>query len=244
MGQIGQKPLTRLDKLTKYGYFTDQNVFSTEHLLRLRRAIGRVMSEVKPDSDTAAQAYWLNIVEQDESFAEVMEIRPVLDAMLEVIGPDVQLYEASLVVSKPTGNSCGWHRDKMSIGRHCPNMFVKICLYTEPTAIDGGPTGVVPESHLDAYKGEEFYHQKIDFVCEPGAMLAFGANTMHRAGVHAHARPQRPCLMYTFIPWWMKTAHYATHSRCKHLIESANPMRLQLLGVKMREGINMDLHTS
>jgi hypothetical protein len=178
----GQKPLTRLDKLTRYGYFTEENLFEPEHLSRLRRAIGRVTCEVKPDGEQPAQAYWLNIVEHDDAFAEILDNRVLLESALEVIGPDLQLYCAELVVSRPCTTPQGWHRDKMSIGRHCPNMFVKVCMYPEDVAPDGGPTGVVPESHLDAYKGEEFYPYKIDFTCKAGAMLAFGANTMHRAG--------------------------------------------------------------
>jgi ectoine hydroxylase-related dioxygenase (phytanoyl-CoA dioxygenase family) len=136
-----------------------------------------------------------------------------------------------------------WHRDKMSIGRHCPNMFLKICIYLDDIPIDGGPTGIVPESHLDAYKGEAFYPHKIDYLAKPGSLLAFGANTMHRAGLHADGRPPRTALFFVFIPWWMKQATYYTGNQCAHLIETASPMRLQLLGVKMREGINMDLYT-
>jgi ectoine hydroxylase-related dioxygenase (phytanoyl-CoA dioxygenase family) len=123
-------------------------------------------------------------------------------------------------------------------------MFVKVCLYLDEVPIDGGPTGVVPESHLDNYKGPEFFPYKIDFLAKPGSLLAFGANTMHRVGLHAMHRPPRPALFFVFIPWWIKQATYYTGNRCQHLIETATPMRRQLLGVELRPGIAMDSWSS
>ncbi len=244
MGNIGQRPLTRLEKLNRYGYYTDENVFTEEQLGRIRRALDRLMREGKAEYQKPHQDYYPNIIEFDDAFAEILDNQILLNGIEEVIGPDMQIYSNEVLVSKPAGKAQGWHRDKMSIGRHCPNMFLKVCLYAHEVPVDGGPTGVVPESHLDAYMGEEFYSQKIDFVAKPGSLLAFGANTMHRAGLHAANRPPRPAIFFVFIPWWMKQASYYTGNRCQGLIETASPLRRQLLGVEMRPGINMDLYTS
>ena len=124
----------------------------------------------------------------DDAFAEILDNPAILEGMQEVIGADVQLYANEVLVSKPTDTTGGWHRDKMSIGRHCPNMFVKVCLYVDEVLIDGGPTGVVPESHLDIYKGPEFFPYKVDFLAKPGSLLAFAASTIHRVGRHALGR--------------------------------------------------------
>lgn len=244
MPNLGQQPLTRLERLNKYGYYTDENIFSDDHLALLRRAAARLQQEGEAEYRREDQDYYPNIIEFDDAFAEVLDNPVLLEGITEVIGPDMQLYGNEVLVSKPTGRASLWHRDKMSIGRHCPNMFLKVCIYLDDIPIDGGPTGVVPESHLDIYKGEEFYHYKIDYLAKPGSLLAFGASTMHRAGLHAMGRPQRAAMFFTFIPWWIKQAQYYTGNKCAHLIENASPLRLQLIGLQMRPGINMDLFTS
>lgn len=244
MPTIGQRPLSRLERLDRYGYYTDANVLSEDHLRRLRTAMDRLIREGKAEYRRAYQDYFPNVIEFDDAFAEVLDNRVLLQGLEEVIGPDVQLYANEVLVSKPTGNAQAWHRDKMSIGRHCPNMFLKVCLYIDEVAIDGGPTGVVPESQLDAYKGEALYPYKEDFLAKPGSLLAFGANTMHRAGLHAIGRPPRAAMFFVFVPWWIKQASYYTGNRCQRLIDSASPMRLQLLGIKLREGVSMDSFSS
>jgi len=237
---IGQRHLNRLERLNRYGYYTDENIFTPDHLGRLREALQRLMREGKAEYDHAHQTYYPNIIEFDDAFAEVLDNPTLLAGLEEVIGPDVQMYANEVLVSKPTGRAQGWHRDKMSIGKHCPNMFLKVCIYTDEIPIDGGPTGVVPESQFDIYKGEEYYPHKVDFLAKPGSMLAFAASTMHRAGLHALGRPPRPAMFFVFIPWWIKQAVYYTGNKCERLIKTASPMRLQLLGIKLREGVSMD----
>ena len=244
MPNIGERQLTRLERLSRYGYWTEENVLSEEHLRRLRRALERLQREGHAEYRQPHQDYYPNVIEFDDAVAEILDNRTLLAGLEEVIGPDVQMYANEVLVSKPTGKAQGWHRDKMSIGRHAPNMFLKVCLYADEVPIDGSPTGVVPESHLDAHKGEAMYPYKEDFLAKPGSLLAFGANTMHRAGLHALDRPPRPAVFFVFIPWWMKQAVYYTGNRNQRLIDSAGPMRLQLLGVKLRDGINMDLFSS
>ena len=241
---IGQPRLTRLQQLNRFGYYTEENLFSEDHLGRLRVAMDRLMKEGEAEYRKPHQDYFPNIIEFDQAFAEILDNEILLQGLEEVIGPDVQLYANEVLVSKPTGQAQGWHRDKMSIGTHCPNMFLKVCMYIDKVTIDGGPTGVVPESHLDAYKGKEFFTHKVDFLAKPGSLLAFGANTMHRAGLHAKSQPERPAMFFLFVPWWIKQADYYTGNECQHLIETASPMRRQLLGVELRKGINMDLLTA
>jgi ectoine hydroxylase-related dioxygenase (phytanoyl-CoA dioxygenase family) len=243
MPNIGQQPQSRLEKLNRYGFYTEESIFPSEHLQRLQAAAQRLMREGEAEYRREVQDYYPNVIEFDDAFAEILDNPILLEGLNEIIGPDVHMYANEVLVSKPTGRAQPWHRDKMSIGRHCPNMFLKVCIYLDEVPIDGGPTGVVPESHLDAYKGEEFYPYKIDFLAKPGSVLAFGANTMHRAGFHALNRPPRAALFFVFVPWWMKQASYYTGRTCRHLVETASPMRRQLLGVELRPGVNMDLYS-
>ena len=237
---IGQPALTRLEHLNRFGYYTEQNIFSPDHLGRLREALKRLQRDGKAETDQPHVTYYANVIEFDDAIAEVLDNPILLAGLEEVIGPDVQLYANEVLLSKPTGRAYGWHRDKMSIGKHCPNMFLKVCMYVDEVPIDGGPTGVVPESHFDIYKGEEHYPHKIDFLAKPGSLLAFAASTMHRVGLHEHGRPPRPAMFFVFIPWWIKQAVYYTGNKCERLINSASPMRLQLLGIKLRDGVAMD----
>jgi ectoine hydroxylase-related dioxygenase (phytanoyl-CoA dioxygenase family) len=241
MPNIGQHALTRLERMNRYGYYIEDNIFNENELSRVRAATERLIREGYKEYGRPEQDYYPNVIEFDEAFAEVLDNRLLLEGMQEVIGPDLQLYANEVIVSKPSGQAGGWHRDKMSIGKFHPNIFIKVFIFLSDVATDGGATGVVPESNLDLNKGEEFYPYKIEAPFKAGEMLVWGANTMHRAGLHIDGRPHRPVLSFVFVPWWAKQADYYTGNKCAHLIENASPMRLQLIGVKMRAGINMDL---
>jgi hypothetical protein len=243
-GNIGQPLLTRREKLTRYGYFTEDNVLSPDHLARLRPAMDRLLRDGPVDYRLPHQDQYPNFIDFDDAFSEIIDL-PAIHAILEdTVGPDVQLRGNEVCVSKPTGRAGNWHRDKMSIGRHSPTIVLKIALYIHDVAIDGGPTGVIPESHFDIYKGEQFYPYKIDYLAKAGSLLAFGASTLHRAGLHTDNWPPRPAMFMTFVPWWVKQASYFSGNRCQRLIESASPMRRQLLGIEMRPGIGMDHYSS
>ncbi len=244
MTAIGQPPLNCLEHLNRFGYYVQRGLIGTDHVGRIREAFARMQRDVKPEYDKPFQTYYPNVIEFDNAFAELLEHPGLLQGVFEVIGQDTQIYSNEILVSKPNQGTMGWHRDKMSIGRHCPNLFLKLAIFLDHVAVDGGPTGVIPESHFDIYKGEEFYPHKIDFAAGPGDVLAFGAATLHRAGYHSPTRPLRPVIFLTFIPWWMKQPDYYTGNRCEQLIKSATPLRRQLLGLELRPGISMDSFSS
>jgi phytanoyl-CoA hydroxylase len=244
MTTIGQPPLTCLEQLNRFGYYVQRGLIGTDHLIRIREAFARMQRDVKPEWDKPFQTYYPNVIEFDDAFADLIDHPGLLQGVGEVIGEEMQIYSNEILVSKPNQGTMGWHRDKMSIGRHCPNLFLKLAIFLDHVAVDGGPTGVIPESHLDIYKGEEFYPYKIDFTAGPGDVLAFGAATLHRAGFHAPNRPPRPVVFLTFIPWWMKQPNYYTGRQCEKLIKSASPLRRQLLGLELRPGVSLDSFSS
>lgn len=239
---IGQPRLTCLEQATRYGYYVQRGLITAEHLGRIRAAFARLQREVKPEWDKPFQTYYPNVIEFDDAFAELIDHPGILQGVIEVVGEDAQIYSNEILVSKPNQGTMNWHRDKMSIGRHCPNLFLKLAIFLDHVAVDGGPTGVIPESHLDIYKGPEFYPHKIDFVAGPGDVLAFGAATLHRAGYHDVARPPRPVMFLTFVPWWMKQPDYYTGRDCAKLLQTATPIRRQLLGAQLRPEVSLDLH--
>ncbi len=243
MPPIGQPRLTCSEQTERYGYYVQRGLISPEHLARIREAFARLQREVTPEWDKPFQTYYPNVIEFDEAFSDLLDHPGLLAGVLEIVGEDAQIYSNEILVSKPNQGTMAWHRDKMSIGRHCPNQFLKLAIFLDHVAADGGPTGVIPESHLDIYKGEEFYPHKIDFTAGPGDVLAFGAATLHRAGLHASHRPPRPVIFLTFVPWWMKQAGYFTGHRCEKLIANATPLRRQLLGLQLRPEVSLDLHT-
>lgn len=239
---IGQPRLTCLEQATRYGYYVQRGLIAAEHLGRIRAAFARLQREVKPEWDKPFQTYYPNIIEFDDAFAELIDHPGILAGVLEVVGADAQLYSNEILVSKPNQGTMNWHRDKMSIGRHCPNLFLKLAIFLDQVAEDGGPTGVIPESHHDIYKGPEFYAHKIDFTAGPGDVLAFGAATLHRAGYHAPERPPRPVVFLTYVPWWMKQPDYYTGRGCAKLLAHASPLRRQLLGAQLRPEVSLDVH--
>ncbi|HRI82672.1 MAG TPA: phytanoyl-CoA dioxygenase family protein [Opitutaceae bacterium] len=244
MTTIGQPRLTHLEHADRYGYYVQRGLISAEHLARIREAFARLQREVKPEWDKPFQTYYPNVIEFDDAFADLIDHPGILEGVFQIVGQEAQIYSNEILVSKPNQGTMAWHRDKMSIGRHCPNQFLKLAIFLDHVAVDGGPTGVIPESHFDIYKGEEFYPHKIDFTAGPGDVLAFGAATLHRAGFHSPNRPNRPVIFLTYIPWWMKQPDYYTGRTCEKLLKSATPLRRQLLGVQLRPEVSLDLHTA
>jgi len=240
----GQPPLTPLEQLNRYGFYAERNLISADHIARIREAFARMQRDVKPEWDKPFQIYYPNVIEFDDAFMDLIDHPGILKSVLSIIGQDAQIYSNEILVSKPNKETMTWHRDKMSIGRHCPNLFLKLAIFLDHVAVNGGPTGVIPESHFDIYKGEEFYSHKIDFTAGPGDVLAFGAATMHRAGFHSPERPHRPVVFLTYIPWWMKQPNYYTGNQCEKLTKDASPLRRQLLGIALRPDISLDSHTS
>lgn len=240
MTTIGQPLLTLPQQADRYGYYVQRGLISSDHLGRIREAFARMQRDVKPEWDKPFQTYYPNVIEFDDAFADLIDHPGILDGVCAVVGQDAQIYSNEILVSKPNESTMAWHRDKMSIGRHCPNLFLKLAIFLDHVAVDGGPTGVIPESHLDIYKGEEFYPHKIDFTAGPGDVLAFGAATLHRAGFHAPNRQHRPVIFITYIPWWMKQADYYTGNRSEKLLKPASPLRRQLLGAQLRPGVSLD----
>jgi hypothetical protein len=49
MKTIGQPRLTRLERLNRYGYYTEENIFAPDYLGRLRDALARLQREGKPE---------------------------------------------------------------------------------------------------------------------------------------------------------------------------------------------------
>ena len=73
MPNIGQPRLTRLQHLNRYGYYTDENLFTDEHLGRLREAMARLMRDGDAEYRKPHQDYYPNIIEFDDAFAEILD---------------------------------------------------------------------------------------------------------------------------------------------------------------------------
>ena len=81
MANFGQRPLTRLEQLNRYGYYTDENMFSPDHLSRLRKALDRLQREGPAEYRKPHQDYYPNIIEFDDAFAEILDDAKLLEGL-------------------------------------------------------------------------------------------------------------------------------------------------------------------
>lgn len=90
---------------------------------------------MKPEWDKPFQTYYPNVIEFDDAFADLIDHPGILEGVFQVVGQDAQIYSNEILVSKPNESTMAWHRDKMSIGRHCPNLFLKLAIFLDHVAV-------------------------------------------------------------------------------------------------------------
>jgi non-haem Fe2+, alpha-ketoglutarate-dependent halogenase len=124
----------------------------------------------------------------------------ILDAVQQLIGPDILCWTTTLFIKEPGCGSVEWHRDSdyLSSGRGLePPDLLTVWLAISRVAAQCGPIQFAPRSHTDlAIVGDS---KPTIATLEPGEMSIHHCNALHRSDINASAG-RRIALAIRYIP--------------------------------------------
>jgi ectoine hydroxylase-related dioxygenase (phytanoyl-CoA dioxygenase family) len=258
---VAERVFTRLspeqrERFETDGYLLLPSVFDAAEVDRLRDAADRLESKHDGMASSGTEAFErVNIIEDDDTFLDLIDHPVLLGSAMDIMGATVQLL-VSTVTMRPTLGSPAirWHTDDPSpyffprLAGTCPVWQLKSCVYlTDVDEPDMGNFVAAPGSHRSGvpYVPEEFrsvlskenYRDGVDVItavagsrqvfARAGDVLIFHPGLWHTVAPNRSSRVRKN-LWYVFGPLWMRLGDRLTSS--PELIERCDPVRRQLLG--------------
>ncbi|MDP9352315.1 MAG: phytanoyl-CoA dioxygenase family protein [Chloroflexota bacterium] len=244
-----QHRLTEEERRTfeETGVLTVENALSPEHLAALTEATDRQHEEALSTGHDPTKAYFLpNFIPKDPLFANLVDYEPVLPKVWGILGWNIYLYHAHLIVTPPSGRApddetFGWHQDSGRVNVEMeshprPRLSLKVAYFLSDTSQEGrGNFWVVPGSHLSdtlerPADGKGQPQGATPVLAKPGTAVFFDRRTWHAASPN-WSDITRKVLFYGYGYRWIHTKDDMT---VESLWEQSSPIRRQLLG----DGVN------
>jgi ectoine hydroxylase-related dioxygenase (phytanoyl-CoA dioxygenase family) len=225
------------------GYLLLKDVLSADKVARLNAVIDEILAE-EPES-LSYNIY--NSVERHEEIASLMDQPLVLPLIAQLLGYNIQLHISHLTVRKPnpdnlhtaTNSFINWHQDGPhpqfpTIDGLTSTYYIKACyILSDMSKPDRGNTKIIPRSHNRVYEPNsdnvrDKLPDEIQICGKPGDVFIFPQNLWH-AGAPNHSDQTRRQLFLGYSPIWMRPIDYTIPS--ERLLNNANPIRKQLLGI-------------
>lgn len=209
-------------------------------------ADGIYAQQVAAGHDPRTALFYPNFIPESELFADLVDDARILPKVWGLLGWNIYLYHAHLIVTPPSGRprddtTFGWHQDSGRVNREMeshprPRLSLKVAYFLSDTSVEGrGNFWVVPGSHLsDTLElppgGTGQPAGAVPVLARPGTAVFFDRRLWHAASPN-WAEVTRKALFYGYGYRWLRTKDDMT---VQHLWERSDPIRRQLLGA----GIN------
>lgn len=220
-----------------------EDVLPPERVAALTKASDRIHEEkVAGGHDRAKALFYPNFIGDDPLFADLVDHERVLPKVWGILGWNIYLYHAHLIVTPPSGQektdkTFSWHQDSgrvnVEIESHPrPRLSLKVAYFLSDTSEPGrGNFWVVPGSHRSdtLQKGVDGIGQPdgaVPVLAKPGTAVFFDRRLWHAASPN-WSDVTRKVLFYGYGFRWIRTKDDMTVSE---LWESSDPIRRQLLG--------------
>jgi hypothetical protein len=187
-----------------------------------------------------------NFIPADPLYADLVDHRKVLPKVWGILGWNIYLYHAHLIVTPPSGQprddkTFGWHQDSGRVNVEMethprPRLSLKVAYFLSDTSEEGrGNFWVVPGSHLSdtlerPADGIGQPEGATPVLAKPGTAVFFDRRTWHSASPNWSDITRR-VLFYGYGYRWIRTKDDMT---VQSLWEGSDPIRRQLLG----DGVN------
>jgi ectoine hydroxylase-related dioxygenase (phytanoyl-CoA dioxygenase family) len=175
----------------------------------------------------------------------------VLPKVWGILGWNIYLYHAHLIVTPPTGlppddKTFGWHQDSGRVNVEMeshprPRLSLKVAYFLSDVSVPGrGNFWVIPKSHLrdtlddKPTTGVGQPPGAVPVCVKPGTAVFFDRRLWHTASPN-WSDVTRKVLFYGYGYRWIRTKDDMT---VQSLWEKADPVRRQLLG----DGVNANGH--
>lgn len=220
-----------------------EDVLPPERVAALTKASDRIHEEkVAGGHDRAKALFSPNFIGDDPLFADLVDHERVLPKVWGILGWNIYLYHAHLIVTPPSGQTqtdktFSWHQDSgrvnVEIESHPrPRLSLKVAYFLSDTSEPGrGNFWVVPGSHErdTLQKGVDGVGQPdgaVPVLAKPGTAVFFDRRLWHAASPN-WSDVTRKVLFYGYGFRWIRTKDDMTVSE---LWEGSDPIRRQLLG--------------
>ncbi len=229
--------------LERDGYAVVPGVLGPDHVAQLLEAVDSVWwrHRRRAQEPGAPPLHLLAFVGQDRRFVELVDHPPVLDVVVDLLGPNVFLYHCHLDVHPPEADpprTWMWHQDGGVMNRDLetdprPRMSVKVAYFLSDVSEPGrGNLVVLPGSHLRnriarPVDDDNDLPGAVPVLAEPGDAVVFDRRLWHMRGRNGSDRT-RKALFYAYTYRWVRPRDEMRIPT--ELAGSLTPVRRQLLG--------------
>jgi len=220
-----------------------EDVLSTDQVAALTAATDRIYERHRRDGAEAQTAlFYPNFLPEHGAFCDLVDDARVLPKVWGLLGWNIYLYHAHLIVTPPLGQprhdqTFGWHQDSGRVnvemeGHPRPRLSLKVAYFLSDTSVEGrGNFWVVPGSQRrdDLALPPDGLGQPqgaVPVLARAGSAVFFDRRLWHTASPN-WSEVTRKVLFYGYGYRWLRTKDDMT---VQGLWERSDPIRRQLLG--------------
>ena len=228
------------------GYLIVENVLSQEQISELTLAADVIHQRKVAEGYSPAQAlFYPNFIPENDLFVDLVDYEKVLPKVWGILGWNIYLYHAHLIVTPPNGEpldnkTFGWHQDSGRVNQEIeahprPRLSLKVAYFLSDTSEAGrGNFWVLPRSHLQdslerPSEGIGQPEGAIPVCVKPGTVVLFDRRIWHTASPN-WSEITRKILFYGYAYRWLRTKDDMTVDT---LWEKSDAIRRQMLGWKV-----------
>lgn len=207
------------DRLERDGYVVLPGVLSPERVASLTEAVDEVWRRHRdrPQEPGAPPLHLLAFLGEDARFVELVDLDPVLELVVEVLGPNIFVYHCHLDVHPPEPEpprTWMWHQDGGVVNRDLetdprPRLSVKVAYFLTDVSEPGrGNFVVLPGSHLRNRierppDDDNELPGAVPVLASPGDAVVFDRRLWHMRGRNASTLT-RKALFYAYTYRWIR----------------------------------------
>lgn len=225
------------------GLLVVENALSPDRIAALTAATDQVYAaKVAQGHDPQTALFYPNFLPDNDLFFNLVDHEKILPKVWGVLGWNIYLYHAHLIVTPPSGQqkddkTFGWHQDSGRVNQEMeshprPRLSLKVAYFLSDTSEAGrGNFWVIPGSH----KRDELERPPdglgqpegaVPVLARPGAAVFFDRRLWHTASPN-WSDVTRKILFYGYGYRWLRTKDDMT---VQSLWERSDPIRRQILG--------------
>jgi ectoine hydroxylase len=244
-----QYKLTEQERQTfeQTGLLIIEDALSPEQVKDLTAIVDRIYErKLQEGHDGSKALFYPNFIPDDPAFANLVDYEKILPKVWGILGWNIYLYHAHLIVTPPSGQdkndrTFGWHQDSGRVNYEMeshprPRLSLKVAYFlSDVSQPDRGNFWVVPNSHLQdsmdrPADGVGQLEGAVPVCVKPGSAVFFDRRLWHAASPN-WSDITRKVLFYGYGYRWIRTKDDMTVSQ---LWSDSDPIRRQLLG----DGVN------